>query len=343
MEKKLSADILEKYFKGDCNESEIAQINFWYESFEHDGNDISNLSDMEKEAFRNLMLNNIRKNINTEETTNIVSLRKIRPIRSLFYFLAGCAAVILVVFFIKYRIPNKSEIVTNEEMVVDNMTKTIQKITLSDGSRVWLSPKSQLTYPKILGAHSRRVAMIGEAFFEVTKDHNRPFSIFSGNIITKVWGTSFRICSYKNEETKVDVVTGKVSVSIPKPGMPVPDLNKSDQIESVQEVMLTPNQEVTYDNKLNDLKKHIKITDSTIDIWKKTNIAFDNAPMADVFKILSKKFKVHIWSADKKVNSDYLNADFTNESLPSIMEMLKNTMDVNYAVNGSEFVLISNK
>jgi len=320
MKKKLSADILEKYFNGDCNENEIAEVNSWYNSFEHDEDDISTLSDREKELFRDLMLNNIRDNIQKAETNNVINLKRK-----------------------KVKMPAVSPAANEEELVVNNMTSAIQKITLSDGSKVWLSPNSQLTYLKVFAAHSRQVSLSGEAFFEVTKDHARPFSIYSGKITTKVWGTSFRIKSYKNDIPKVDVVTGKVSVSIYKANRAATDLSSPVQTDPVQEVMLTPNQEAVYNKGLNTLKKNAEIRDTTINIWKKTTVSFDNAPMAEVFKVLSKKFKVHIWSADKKVNTDYLNADFTDESLPAIMEMLKNTMDVNYAVNGNEFVLVSNK
>lgn len=344
MEKKLSADILEKYFKGNCNENEIAEIHAWYSSFEHDQDDISALSDQEKELFKSLMLNNIRKNIQEAETNNVIDFKKIRFNRSLFYFIGSAAAILIVVLFLKYKTPVASVPAgDNEELVVNNMTSTIQKIMLSDGSKVWLSPNSQLTYLKVFAMHSRQVALKGEAFFEVTKDHTRPFSIYSGKITTKVWGTSFRIRNFKNDLTKVDVVTGKVSVSISTPNRPETDLSSPAQTNHAQEVMLTPNQEATYDNGLNYLKKNIEIKDTTIDIWKKTNISFDNAPMTDVFKTLSKRFRVHIWSADRKVNADYLNADFTNESLPAIMEMLKNTMNVNYTVSGNQFVLVSNK
>jgi len=343
MEKKLSADILEKYFKGDCNEDEIAEINSWYNSFEHDQSDISMLSYKEKEVFRMLMLSNIRKNISDAEINNVVDLHKRKSNRSLFYFLAGSAAILLVVLFLKYKISNVSPVENKEEMVINNMTNAIQKIILPDGSKVWLSPNSQISYLKLFAKHSRQVAMSGEAFFEVTKDHKRPFLIYSGKVITKVWGTSFRIRAYKDDMTKVDVVTGKVSVSVSMHNKSKPDLSSPVQADAAQEVMLMPDQEATYDKGLNYLKKNIEIKDTTISIWKKTNISFDNTPMSDVFKILSKKFRVHIWSAEKKVNADYLNADFTNESLPDIMEMLKNTMNVNYTVNGNEFVLVSNK
>jgi ferric-dicitrate binding protein FerR (iron transport regulator) len=340
MQKKPSAEILEKYFKGDCNENEIAEIQSWYESFENNQDDISLLSDDEKDVFRVFMLDNIRKNIRDAEINNTADLKPQGPNRSLFYFIAGIAAILLIAFFLKYNMRDITPEEKREEIVVNNKTNTIQKITLSDGSRVWLSPNSQLAYLKLFDKNSRQVTMNGEAFFEVTKDHKRPFSIHSGRVITKVWGTSFRIRAFKNEITKVDVVTGKVSVSIPAQEI---NLNRTGQADKKQEIMLLPDQEATYDNLSDHLIKNSEIKDPLINMWKKVSVSFENTPMRTVFSVLNKKFKVHIKSDDQGINADSLNADFTDESLPAILEMMKKTLNVNYQVSGNEFVLISNK
>jgi len=352
MKKNLSADLLEKYFKGECNEIEIAEINSWYDSFDSAGDDISNLSEPEQELFKQLMLSNILDNIEHAQKDNEWSLEKRKPnIAKIIYWGTGVAAALLLVFFIfKDNGYNNSSALTKlaqppsvdqapvNDVVADNLTSAIQKIVLADGSKVWLSPNSKLTYPKFFDAHSRKVSMTGEAFFEVTKDAKKPFSIYSENTITKVWGTSFRIRAYKNELTKVSVVTGKVSVSVAGPVK-----SKSEYITAVrQELMLAPDQEAIYDKKLNSLKRNLEITDPSISIWKNTSISFDNAPMAEVFRVLSKKFKVNISSTDSKINSDYLNADFTNESLPSIMEIINKSLNVSYTVKDNQFILESN-
>ncbi len=344
MKKELSADILEKYFKGACSDEEIAEVDAWYASFEEDEDDISALPADQQEIYRRLMLNNIRNNIRNTEQDNIVFIKNERPrrFRSFIYIVSGIAAIVLVVFFIKYNVPHNPPAENEKEIVVNNVTNTIQKVILSDGSKVWLSPKTTLTCMRQFGPKSRQVTMTGEAFFEVVKDHARPFSIYSGNVITKVWGTSFRIRSFKNEITKVDVITGKVSVSVAGTDKKTTTdtIYKSD---NAQQVMLMPNEEATYDDQLKHLKKNQEIKDPLVSIWKKTSISFDNTPMPEVFRILNKKFNVHISSEDKKVTTDYLKADFTDESFPAIMEIMEKTLNVTYTVNESEFVLKSNK
>lgn len=100
-----------------------------------------------------------------------------------------------------------------------------KKILLPDGTAVWLSPSSTIEYPALFTGSLREVKLSGEAFFEVAHDANHPFVIYSGNIETKVLGTSFNIQAYDNqEEINVTVVTGKVNVT---------HKNKLEQVELV--------------------------------------------------------------------------------------------------------------
>jgi ferric-dicitrate binding protein FerR (iron transport regulator) len=348
MKKKLPADLLEKYFAGNCNEREKAEIRSWYESFELDQDDVSSLSEDEREAFKILMWNSIGSHIKDAENDNIFQLRKLwsTRFRSVIYWVTSSAAVLLILFLVKYKGPSQNPVPeNNEKVMVTNTSNTIRKIILSDSSMVWISPKSTLTHLKVFDKQKREVTLKGEAFFEVTKDHKRPFSIYTGNIITKVWGTSFRIRSYTEDKTtKVDVVTGKVSVSVAGQKEKNKVLNTAGQTNDLNAgVMLLPNQGAVYDKQLDHLQKNNEVKDVSIDMWKKMSLSFNNTQVKEVFAVLNKSFHVHISSSDEKINSDYLKADFTNENLPAIMEILKKTLDVSYSVHGSEFVLESHQ
>ncbi len=103
------------------------------------------------------------------------------------------------------RLPAKVAVITRYEH---------RKIDLPDGSKIWLAPQSRLSYPERFESNRRLISLTGEAFFEVSRDENRPFFVRSGEITTRVLGTSFNIQAYeKDSSVSVTVLTGKVSVS----------------------------------------------------------------------------------------------------------------------------------
>ena len=72
-------------------------------------------------------------------------------------------------------------------------------MTLSDGSRVWLNSESELRFPLQFAANQRKVVLMGEAYFEVEKDADRPFIVETKDSRIKVLGTSFNVRSYPDE------------------------------------------------------------------------------------------------------------------------------------------------
>lgn len=89
-----------------------------------------------------------------------------------------------------------------------------RKIILPDGTRVTLNAGSAISYPKTFSGDIRRVELTGEAFFDVTRNERMPFIIHTGDVTTRVLGTSFNIRAYpENKAVQVAVVEGKVKVN----------------------------------------------------------------------------------------------------------------------------------
>ena len=67
---------------------------------------------------------------------------------------------------------------------------------LSDGSVIQLNSNSSLSYLSEFEADERKVALKGEAFFEIAKDEKRPFIVdLQDELYVKVLGTSFNVKS----------------------------------------------------------------------------------------------------------------------------------------------------
>jgi transmembrane sensor len=319
-------ELLQKYLRGDCSKEETAILIKWYKSFEGSSDPLSSLTEIEAQEVKARILGRIKANIEKKESPTEKPTRKIGVLAwPLAYWLSGVAAVVLIVTGLSLLIKNGRPAQV-EQVTVNNLTGKMYKVTLSDSSVVWLSPDSKLQYPKFFKGDARMVSMDGEAFFEVTKDAKHPFVINSGDVVTKVIGTSFRIRAYQNSRsTEVSVVTGKVSVSLPQ--------------KDNSEVMILPSYKVTYLKDRHLLKKNIEEKSSSMQIWEKTTMSFENAPVSEVMLALNQKFGVQMTSEDNRVKSYVLNADFTDQSLPAILEILEKTLDITYKISDKKILL----
>jgi len=187
------------------------------------------------------------------------------------YAISAAAAIIPFVIFIFFYQPDKSLVsnkieipaIIREEIPVESenvlitevfTTDSIQQFDLPDGSKIWLNKHSRFSYPEKFTAAERIVNLEGEAFFEVEKETDRPFIIYTPTSITKVTGTSFNLKAYPGKEVEVFVVSGSVEFS---------SLNKPEATK----VALRKNEKASLDNKTDLTTKKKNYEKETA--WKK--------------------------------------------------------------------------
>jgi len=97
-----------------------------------------------------------------------------------------------------------------------NTRDTSVAVSLPEGSKIILSPKAWVRYRKDFGQSDRRdIYLQGQAFFEVSKNKEKPFTVFSGFISTTALGTAFRVTDPEDGHTiKVRLHEGKVMVAV---------------------------------------------------------------------------------------------------------------------------------
>jgi transmembrane sensor len=79
------------------------------------------------------------------------------------------------------------------------------ELLLSDGTRIRLAPASQLRVAADFGIDRRDVYLDGLAYFDVSHDPRRPFTVFARNASTLDLGTQFVVRAYA-EDSAVQVV-----------------------------------------------------------------------------------------------------------------------------------------
>ncbi len=161
----------------------------------------------------------------------------------------------------------------------------MDSVLLADGTKVYLSPYTDFSYPKQFSEKKREVNLKkGNAFFEVTHNQDKPFVVVSGTVQTKVLGTSFNI-NLNSQEYKVLVHTGMVRVS-----------------SEEQSVMLTPCQEACFSYEEHSLESRV-VNPNSILAWYQNEVVLNQVSLQDILSVIKKKYGAEIEVPDSTVLS----------------------------------------
>jgi transmembrane sensor len=334
-------ELIEKYIQGVCNKEEIEFIQDWYDSFDNDQDYISNLSKDEQDLLEEI-LSSVKEKEDFKIYPNHHKSRIFRwsAVAAAIAFLAISSVFLYnnpTVF--RERILGSSKLAVNTDQIikVENNSMKLMKAVLPDNSVVWLSPESKINYSHKFTKKERHLELSGECFFYVTKDVSHPFVIHSKHLITRVWGTSFRVKDLDKESlAEVSVVTGKVSVRTK------PNSLKNEALTPSSDIMLKADEMVVYkeDKKLLEYSKIAYKEDSGLKMWVHANLNFENEDLSRVVNVLNEKFNVNINIEDQTLKQYKLNANFSDFNLPEILEAMSKSLNVNYTItNKTDIVL----
>lgn len=202
-------------------------------------------------------------------------------------------------------------------------------LILPDGSKVWLSVDSKLTYNKDFGGAGRReVRLEGEAFFNVVHNDTLPFIVHtSSSIRIAVLGTSFNVKSYKEDETvETTLVEGKVSID---------KLERNG--EAVANLILQPNQRAVFFKESNTLNVQ-EVNATNVSAWRHDYLVFEETPFTAVLTQLERWYDVtiHLPEDDKSNLPCTLTANIQQESLEDVLKLLETSHRITYSIRGNE-------
>lgn len=211
---------------------------------------------------------------------------------------------------------------------VINMGTKTKLVLLTDGSSVLLQPNSRISYPRAFAKYKKReVYLVGEAFFEVAKNPDKPFFVYADNLITKVLGTSFTVRAYDKKTVDVTVKTGRVSVFTRT------DHERVEKQESRQltGLVLTPNQRVHFNRDESQLFRSLVDSPTLLDMpIQQAMFEFSGTPVNRVFAALEKAYGVEIVFDAEVMKNCYLTASLDDEPLFEKLTMICQTLDAQY-------------
>lgn len=150
------------------------------------------------------------------------------------------------------------------------------KVTLDDGSTVWLNAESRLEYPSHFVGKERRVRLHGEAYFDIAHNAEAPFIIETKDMQTRVLGTEFNLCAYSSQNAHVTLIKGSVEVKSHK--------GKAARITPGEDARL--NADGSFALAQVDVSQYV--------YWKDGFFYFDNTPLADIMQDIGRWYNVNI-------------------------------------------------
>ena len=203
----------------------------------------------------------------------------------------------------------------------------MKEFYLPDSSKVYLNDTTTIRYSSTYGEDDRMVFLDGEAFFEVRKDANKPFTVLSYRSRVIVKGTSFMVRSRATDSLDVvEVVEGKVAV-----------LEKYSR--SGKELMLTKGMTCSVDIYGGLHQKTERVTNTAA--WRnKEMLIFMGTPLKQVLQDLKKQLGTTVVLKDVKSENCRFTGEFENSNPEEILEIIALTMNMQLQKEGDTFVLI---
>ncbi|MEI7829591.1 MAG: FecR domain-containing protein [Prolixibacteraceae bacterium] len=199
-------------------------------------------------------------------------------------------------------------------------------LQLSDGTKVWLNSESVLHYPVQFSEKERRVELMGEAFFEVSRNEKSPFFVESGQQTVKVFGTEFNISCYKeNQFVYTTLVNGSVEVFC------------SDNPEIRQ--ILAPNEQSILG------KSDERISKQEVDpyqyvSWKEGRFAFRDQNLLEIMNKLAKWYDVEVIFAKEDLKEIKFTGNLKRyEDFGEVLKKIEKTREVEFEINGKKITI----
>jgi transmembrane sensor len=346
MKREISSDLLKKFLRGETTIQETAVVDEWYLGLQESPDDISLLDPFERELVQSKILDRIKSNIEAPK-----ELCKPRQVNNFFFLrktpfkLAAAITTITVIglgaiLFKQRGLPSlalKNEVTYFLGKKTANHTSSISRIVLEDGTIIMLQPNGSIEYPEKFSRSDRKIKLTGEAFFDVTKDKDRPFIISAADVTIKVLGTSFNVVAYEgSKEVSVTVKTGKVSVYARTNDA------VEDELQGNEEVILTPNQEVIYNTTKENFSKRLAAQPQII-LEKPTlfETQYDGAPVVKILNVLEENYGIDIKFDEQALSNCILTTSMSEEGLYERIEIICKAIGADYEITDTEIFIHS--
>ena len=285
------------------------------------------------------------------ETGSLNIIAPVNSKRKVFFTGSLIALVLIVLFFSIYH--NDAGIKTEKKIVqseVSTKNGSRTKIQLPDGSSVWLNSGSKITYHnENFGAALREVSLTGEAYFDVVKDHSKPFIIHTAKMDIKVLGTAFNVKCYPGEKSsETSLIRGSIEVTLK---------NRPEKIMMKPNEKLVLNDDELKPARFNFLSKKIPLVkqhpiielghltifpkDSSVveTAWVENRLVFSSESFENIAIQMERWYGVKITIANEKIKKQLFTGIFERESVYQALNALQLTTAFTYKTDFDKIII----
>ncbi len=163
------------------------------------------------------------------------------------------------------------------------------------------------------------MSLVGEAYFEVAKDVNRPFVVESRGMVINVLGTHFNVNSY-TEKMFATLFEGKIEVS-----------------NSLSKEVLAPGQKVQVDATYMKVGKADIVKDLA---WKNNIFYFKGDNIIQIAKQLETWYDLEIsFSQEVSFSQTYSGEISRHSNLSEVLKMLEFVSDLDFKIDNNKLLI----
>lgn len=218
-----------------------------------------------------------------------------------------------------------------------------KEIVLPDGTLVRLNSDSKLSYDMDMQIHDQRnVTVIGEAFFIVAHDKERPFVVKTNKVSIKVLGTEFNVRDYPGDrESETTLIKGSIELSVN---------GRSDQkfiLKPSEKFALVEKKEKQADKNSNSVLmieniSLVKLGDQEYiqeTSWTENKLLFQNESFEDLIPKLERWYNVRIILTEPTIKSYRFTGIFIDENINQALEAMQLIKSFNYKRTDNEVTI----
>lgn len=225
--------------------------------------------------------------------------------------------------------------IQNRKVTVRTRFTEMRSVHLPDGTIVDLNGNSSISYlPEWRSRNTREVWLRGEAFFSVTHDADRKFTVHaSGGIDISVLGTTFNVRNRGNA-TKVSLKTGKIQIHLSEDYLPGAGKTADKGF------VMKPGEVAEFDAAAHRITRS-EGNVSDFDIWKAKKLVFDNTAMKDVATILEETYGLKV-VVDKSLEMRRITGEFASDDLDILLQFIARALDAHVTRKADEILFKRN-